>query len=644
MGVNAHKKHQNHTKRARKHDFDDLDEAILANYSRQANATSFNYRHQQNTKLNNIQEFYTPESLQKVETDDEKFAALLESFALYDDEYQSLEAKQKQIEVEHNTTQQDVQSQFDQISQEIQSYQSKLNEIHKRKDQSSSQIKLFQKTISEIDALLKKRGSVHLNSGQFIKLCNEANHALAVIDENLQLFCTDQGKGSHITLQTHLRLNDCHDCHKTTVCSNTRVGHIRDTFNRIVHILNESQQEKTELSREEQTQEEQINMEMENIIQHQIDIVNETKIKLGALEQKILSLKTNMSQLKKQKRNILSLLESMVDGNDFVTRRFDQDTLQTYYIIQFYANTVLPLLIEQRVRWYVSCYSKRAALLYDPFVELNFTCMKLQLFDVSDEYLADKYNASIHSGLQVKNTPWRTLQVLYQRGNEKLSAYMKQIESATKHIGLFVNSIEMILEQIQEQLTLKLRSSTLPCTHLKHTIHDSWKHSMYAEIDCSALDDHNTSIIMFHNFTLIGDILDTRRHMFSFAKKQYDTALYYQKSMNKLKKLKGQDLNVKIKLNLLEWSILYDEAYMMFLKVKALGIDPTEEMMKSAFGFVTHRVVHLKEEEIDSIEFYQQIINKTYIDHWQNSTAADTYQRFINEILPFLAQLDSMID
>ena len=98
-------------------------------------------------------------------------------------------------------------------------------------------------------------------------------------------------------------------------------------------------------------------------------------------------------------------------------------------------------------------------------------------------------------------------------------------------------------------------------------------------------------------------------------------------------------MNIKWNLNLLEWSILRNKAYLLFLKVKALEIDPTDEMMKSAFGLVTHRVEYLKEKQIDSIEFYQQIINKTYINHWQNSSVVDKYQEFLDQSLPLLAAL-----
>lgn len=117
----------------------------------------------------------------------------------------------------------------------------------------------------------------------------------------------------------------------------------------------------TVLSRKKQTQEEEIRIEMECIVEHQNDIVNATKIKLGALAQQILSLKTSMSQLTKQKRNLLMRWESMMDGRDFVARRFDPEFLQTYYIIRFFTDTVLPLLIEQRVRWYVSDHNIRNA-------------------------------------------------------------------------------------------------------------------------------------------------------------------------------------------------------------------------------------------------------------------------------------------
>ena len=623
---------------------DAIFEAILANYSRQANTTSAKYsRHPKSKKFKNIQDLYQSDSRQKVATENEDFNALLKSFGQCDDECETLEAKQKQIEAEHNTTQQDLQSQFDQISQQIQSYQSKLNDIHKIQDQSSAQIKLFQKTISQIDQLIKKRGSMHVHTAQFIELFNHANRALAVIDKNLQIFCTNQGKGSHATLQTHL--NDTRDGHmytyKTTVCSNTRVGHMKDTFNRIVHILRKSQQEKTELSRDDETQKQQISVEMEYIIKHKNDVVNETKIKLSALEQEILLLKTNMSQLTTQKQNILIRWESMVDGNDFVTRRFSRGPLQTYYIIQFYINSVLPLLIEQRVRWYVSCYSHEEALLYDPFVELNSTWMKWQLFHKSAWYFADKYSASIDSGLKANDLSSHNLQVIYQRTNAKLSEYMKQIQNIAAHGGLIENSVEMLLKQIQQQLNLKLRSLTLPITeeneHLVPLIHDDWKHNGCVQIECARLSSCNTSQIVFQNFTLLGDIGDTRRHMFSFAKKQYDVALYYQKKIYELKKQEGLDLNMRMNINLLQWSILHNKAYLLFLKVKTLRIDPTDEMMKSALGLVTYRVEHLKEKEIDSIEFYQQIINKTYINYWQKSIVAVWYLEFLNHTRPFLA-------
>ena len=623
-------------KQTKKHSINDLDEAILENYTRQV-TTTFKSLHQSNSKLQSIQELYTPESHRKVETDYEKFKTLFESFTLYDDQYQTLQSKQKQIEMEHNTTQQDLQSQFDQISQQIQSYQSKLNDIHKIQEQSNAQINLFQNTISQIDHLIKKRGSVHLNSDELIKLFNHANRALALIDTNLQLFCTNQGKGSHMTIETYL--NGDHDSHKTTVCSNTRVRHIRDTFNRIVHILNESQQETTDLSRQEQRQEEQIRMEMEYIVTQQNDIVDETKIKLGELEQKILSLKTSMSQLTTQKRNILIRWESMVDDSDFVTRRFSHGPLQTYYIIEFYVDTVLPLLIEQRVRWYVSCYSEGTASLYNPFVKLNFTWMKWQLFHESDCYLADRYNASIDYGLKAKYLSLHSLQVLYEKRNQKLHQCMEQIKNAVKHTGTLAYPVETILGQIQEQLNLILGSLTLPTYRLVPKIHDGWRYTSLTKIDCPELDSSNASEIVFQDYQLLGDMLDTRRHMYSFVKKQYDVALYYQKSMNQLKQQNGHDLNMGMKTNLLQWSILHNEAYLLFLKVKAFGIDSTDEMMKSAFGLVTHRVEHLNEKEIDSIQFYQQIVNKTYIKHWRNSRVADMYQEFLNDTLPFLATM-----
>ena len=646
LGVNAGKKCPSQSKntRTKQHqgdDFDDLDEEVLAKYMKEADEKLSNSRFKKNKKLENIQELDTPEARQKVKTDNKNFRTLAALLARYDNAYETLEAKQKQIEMEHNTTQHDLQSQFDQISQRIQSYQSQLNDIHEIQDQANEQIKLFQNTVLKIEQLIKKRGSVHLNSGQFIELCNQANRALAAIDTNLQLFCTNQGKGSHTTLQTRLNNDRNSHTYKTTVCSNTRVGHMRDTLNRIVNILNESQHKQTELSRKEQTQEEQINMEMKYIIEQQNVIVNKTKIKLGVLQQEILSLKTYMSQLTTQKENILMRLESMVDGNDFVTRRFSHAPLQTYYIIQFYIDTVLPLLIEQRVRWYVSCYSEEEALLCHPFIELNSTSVKFSLFDkASAWHLADKYNASIDFGLKSKDMYTRDLRALYQKRNDKLSQYMQQMENAVKHIGSFSDSTKMLLLQIQEQLNLRLGSLTFPVNqenvHLVPTIHDDWKHNMVATIDYSDVPRSNRSAIAFQNFTLIGDMFDTKRHMPSFMKKQYDLALHYQSKMDEFKNQTGQDLDTRMDINLLEWSILYNDAYLLFLKVKALGIDPTDEMMKSALGLITYRVEYLKEKEIDSMEFYQQIINKTYINYWQNSSIVDEYQKFVNEILPFL--------
>ena len=385
-------------------------------------------------------------------------------------------------------------------------------------------------------------------------------------------------------------------------------------------------------------------MEMKYIIKQKNDIVNETKMKVAVLEQEILSLKTNISQLTTQKQNLLIHWESMVDSNDFVTYRFSHDLLQTYYIIQFYIDTVLPLLIEQRVRWYASCYNKRAAKLYDPFVQLNFTWMKWELFSQRDSYLADKYNASIDLGLKTKDMNSRKLRAVYQERNEKLSQYMKQIESAQKHRKSLDYCVKTILQLIQEQLNITLGSLTLPTLenrHLMPIIHDDWKYTSLVGIgiDCCELNSYNAPAIVFKEYKLLRDILDTKRHIFSFIKKVYDIALYYQNKMNKLKKQEQQDLEMRMKINSLEWSILHNKAYILFLQINALGIDPTDDMMKSAFGLVTYRVEYLKETNIESIEFYEQIINKTYVNYWQKSRLAHKYQEFLDETLPFLATM-----
>ena len=267
----------------------------------------------------------------------------------------------------------------------------------------------------------------------------------------------------------------------------------------------------------------------------------------------------------------------------------------------------------------------------------------MQLFSKSAWYLADKYNAHVELGLKAKDMPSRKLEVLYQTKNEILSEYMKQIEHAANHIGPYARCVEILLEHVQEQLRLNLRSMTLPFTeeniHLAPRIHDDWRNQMFANIECTALRSSNRTQIVFHNFTLLGDIWDTTKHMFSFSKKQYDLALYYQNKMDKLKKQTGQDLNVRMNINVLQWFMLHNKAYLLFLKVKAWGIDPTDEMMKSALGLVAYRVEYLKQEKIHSIEFFQQIINKTYINYWQNSSVVHGFQQFLNETLPLLASI-----
>lgn len=61
--------------------------------------------------------------------------------------------------------------------------------------------------------------------------------------------------------------------------------------------------------------------------------------------------------------------------------------------------------------------------------------MKSKLFSKRDWFFADKYKASIDLGLKGKDMSSRTLQVVYQRGNQKLYQYKEQIENAAKHIG-----------------------------------------------------------------------------------------------------------------------------------------------------------------------------------------------------------------
>ena len=71
-------------------------------------------------------------------------------------------------------------------------------------------------------------------------------------------------------------------------------------------------------------------------------------------------------------------------------------------------------------------------------------------------------------------------------------------------------------------------------------IHDGWKNTVSIEIECFGSNSSNESEIVFHDFKLIRDISDARRHMFSFIKKQFDIAPYYQKRIHKLKKQNRQ--------------------------------------------------------------------------------------------------------
>ena len=154
----------------------------------------------------------------------------------------------------------------------------------------------------------------------------------------------------------------------------------------------------------------------------------------------------------------------------------------------------------------------------------------------------------------------------------------------------------MSMEEIQKQLDLKLVSVTLPQNMFFVKIIEA---TAPVEIECGGLNSSSTFGIVFQNFSFLGDVLDTRRHMVSFVKKQYDVALYYQSKMDKLRKRKGQNLDSRMNINLLEWFTISNKAFRLFLKIKAFGIDPTDEMMKSAFGLVTHRIEHLREEVID---------------------------------------------
>lgn len=135
-----------------------------------------------------------------------------------DSQQRDLKAQQKQFKLELNVTQHQLASQFDQISQQVQSYQSQIDGINNMTDEVNSQITLFENTIFQIEQFVKQRGSVPVDNGELSALCNQANRALGIMDEKWQIFCTNQGKGSHITLETH---SPDKKCSKTTICSNT---------------------------------------------------------------------------------------------------------------------------------------------------------------------------------------------------------------------------------------------------------------------------------------------------------------------------------------------------------------------------------------------------------------------------------------
>ena len=616
-------------------------EALLANLTKQVNinATSSNFRHQKSNKLKKrIQQLDKSQPHSKVETenDHETFATLFDLHTAYDFVYHRLESKNKQIEVKHNTTKENLDLQFDQISSQMESYQSKLDDINERKSQGSSQMRLFENTISDIEEFVKTRGSVQIDSGKFMALCNNANRALTVVDKNLQLFCTKQGKGSHITLETYLSAPGSPE--KQTICSNTRVAHVRDAFDRVGDILRAEEQQKRTLSQAQlQKQADRIEHEIQRVIEYKNNIVNEANITLVLLEQESLSLKTTMSQLNARKESICKQWEVMlsVHRKNYIKKRFDINFVKAYNFVQFYINKILPLLIEQRVRWYASV----------SLCKLSQNLVRLPLFDssINTTRIVEKYGTIMQHVCQsaIHMEP-ENLQRVYQRGNQQLSQYMEQMQNSLKHIesslAMFPsgdnNKDESLLYQIREQLGLKLYSSTgyIP------TITD-WKCDMNFKI--YTFGQNSSFELAFQKFALLGDVSDTKRHSFSFHKKRYDLVQYYQNKLEGLRKQVSQNSNARKGINLLEWYMFHFPGYELFLTVKAFDIDPTDQMMKSVFGLVAHRVDYLKEKKIVSMEFYQQIINKTYINHWRNSSdiIEKDYIYFFTSLHPFLVSL-----
>ena len=128
---------------------------------------------------------------------------------------------------------------------------------------------------------------------------------------------------------------------------------------------------------------------------------------------------------------------------------------------------------------------------------------------------------------------------------------------------------------------LKLVSLTFPDSQNMSSVPVIYDLDVYEsgiKMECGELNPSNPAVIMFQNYSLVGDILDTKRHMFSFDKKHYDIAQT------------GQDWNKRINANLIHWSMTGTTAYSLFLKVKAFGIDPTDQIMKSAFRLATYQV------------------------------------------------------